>query len=258
MGCMLSSGSPGIPKDHPVSHETAHPKATLKAAEEKIIHLAKTIKSLVPPPSESKQSDTATSGNEEKVNNCFKDIIDIAKKTNGLDGSVLNEVLVACNAVRINNPLLASKLTYVSQTAKKMVEERTAGTEDLSAPTDSSMTSSLNSTKLGMLGIRGSTLGAQSTFVTQVPRESSRSNMKLQKLTSDGLPPLKDFKKKGDFADGSQHSVDFGFFDLSVHDRSGMPEWNGVKPPTTCDDPAPKMPKKMQYSVSSLNVADYQ
>jgi hypothetical protein len=253
MGCMLSSGSPGVSKNQPAPHEIVHPKATLKAAEEKIIHLAKTIKSLVPPPNESKQNDTAKSGDEEKVNNCFKDIIDIAKKNHGLDGSVLNEVLVACNALRINNPFLFSKLTYISQTAKKMVEDRTAGTEDLSAPTDS-----LNSTKLGMLGIKGLTLGAQSTFVTQIPRESSRSNMKLQKLTSDGLPPLKDFKKKGDFADGSQHSVDFGFFDLSVHDRNGMPEWNGVKPSTTYDDPSPKMPKKMQYSVSQLNVADYQ
>jgi hypothetical protein len=255
---MLSSGSSGISKKQPAPHEIVHPKATLRAAEEKIIHLAKMIKSLVPPPSESNQNEPTKSGHEEKVNNCFKDIIDIAKKTNGLDGSVLNEVLVACNALRINNPLLASKLTYISQTAKKLVEERTAGTEDLGAATDSSITSSLNSTKLGMLGVKGLTLGAQSTYVTQIPRESSRTNMKLQKLTSDGLPPLKDFKKKGDFADGSQHSVDFGFFDLSVHDRSGMPEWNGVKPPTTCDDPAPKMPKKMQYSVSQLNIADYQ
>ena len=249
---MASSGDAGRPAAQPVVAEVSPPKSSRKASETKIINLAKSIKTLVTPQGESKQNDTTKNGVDEKVNACFKQIIDTAKITDALDGSVLNEVLMACNAVRINNPELALKVQYVSQTAKKMVEERTAGSDDVA--------SSLNSTKLSQLGVRGSSLTTASTFVTQVPRESNiaRSNMKLQKLTSDGLPPLKDFKKaKGDFADGSQHSVDFGFFDLSVHDRSGMAAWTGVMPPTV-DDPAPKMPKKIKYSVSQLNVADHQ
>lgn len=254
MGCMASSGNPGRTNDKPLHVETAAPpKATRTATEVKIIDLAKSIKTLVTPPAESKQNDTGKSAVDDKVNTCFKQIIDAAKTVDSLDGSVLDEVLMACNALRINNPELALKVSYVSQTAKKLVEERTGGTEDVSAPS-----SSLNSTKLGQLGVKGSSLGTASTFVSQIPRESSRSNMKLKKLTSDGLPPLKDFKKdKGDFADGSQHSVDFGFFDLSVHDRTGLPAWSGVMPPTS-DDPAPKMPKKIKYSVSQLNVADHQ
>ena len=251
---MLSSGTPGRTNDQPAV--TAPPKAVRNTVELKIINLAKSIKTLVTPQGESKQNETGKSGVDEKVNNCFKQIIELAKSSGALDGSVLNEVLMACNALRINNPELAMKVQYVSQTAKKLVEERTAGSEDASAPT-----SPLNSAKLGQLGIRGSSLAAPSTFVTQIPRESNadRSKEKLQKLTSDGLPPLKDFKKeKGDYADGSQHSVDFGFFDLSVHDRTGLPAWTGITPPPILDNPSPKMPKKMKYSVSQLNIADHQ
>ena len=250
MGCLSSKETP-IPEKKQLTMTSPKTSNATKVNETKIINLAKNIRNLAKPAGETKtnkSSDDVT----EKVSNSFKEIIELAKKCTALDGSVLNEVLMACNALRINNPDLAHKMLYLSQTSKKLVEERTAATEEVDTPGES-VTSAFGSLKT-------IPKAAPAIYVTQVPRENSStsSNLRLQKLTSDGLPPLKDFKKaKSDYADGSQHSGDFGFFDLSVHDRTGMPEWTGIRPPEMVDA-SPKMPKKMVYSVSQLNVAGIQ
>lgn len=252
MGCLSSKDAPTLEKKQSTTVDTkSKSSSATKAIEVKIINLAKSIKSLANPTGDAKTNKSSEEITE-KVSNSFKEIIVLAKKSNSLDGSVLNEVLMACNSLRINNPDLAHKMLYLSQTSKKLVEERTAASEEVNTPGES-VTSSLGSSKI-------ITKAAPAIYVTQVPRENSStsSNMKLQKLTSDGLPPLKDFKKaKADYADGSQHSGDFGFFDLSVHDRTGMPEWTGIRPPEP-ENSSPKMPKKMVYSVSQLNVAGIQ
>lgn len=259
MGCLSSKDSPkkdGQVTSTPMSSSAA-PSAQRKGVESKIIAHAKTIRSLVKPPSEAKTSGKPQNEVEEKISNSFKEIIVLAKKSSALDGSVLNEILMACNALRINNPEMAHNLLYVSQTAKKVVEDRTVADDEIATPGESSMSSSGGKSKV-LGGILKSLPGI---MVTQVPREDSSTSMsdaKLQKLTSDGLPPLKNFKKsKTDYADGSQHSGDFGFFDLSVHDRTGMPEWTGIMPPIV-DDASPKMPKKLVYSVSQLNISNCQ
>jgi hypothetical protein len=259
MGCLSSKESPkldGLETSTPITGVVTTP-GQRKGIEAKIIAHAKTIRNLVKPPSESKLNSKPQSEIEEKVKNCFKEITSLAKKTNALDGSVLNEILMACNTLRISNPELAHNVLYISQTAKKVVEDRTVADEEITTPGGSSLSSSAGKSKT----LGGILKTVPAIMVTQVPREDcskSTSEGRLQKLTSDGLPPLKNFnKKKPDYADGSQHSGDFGFFDLSVHDRTGMPEWTGVMPPTI-DDASPKMPKKMVYSVSQLNVANCQ
>lgn len=259
MGCLSSKESPKADgqETSTSTYGVVTPSAKRKGIEAKIIAHAKTIRTLVKPPSEAKLSGKPQSEVEEKVKNCFKEITSLAKKTDALDGSVLNEILMACNTLRISNPDLAHTVLYLSQTAKKVVEDRTVADEEINTPGASSLSSSAGKSK----SLGGILKTVPAIMVTQVPREESSASMsegKLQKLTSDGLPPLKNFnKKKPDYADGSQHSGDFGFFDLSVHDRTGMPEWTGVMPPTI-DDASPKMPKKMVYSVSQLNVANCQ
>lgn len=260
MGCLSSKESPKIDgQETSTPIKSAIPPPPLgqrKSIEAKIIAHAKTIRTLVKPPTEAKQSGITQSEIEEKVKSCFKEITFLAKKTNGLDGSVLNEILMTCNTLRISNPEMASNVLFVSSIAKKMVEERTAADEEIATPGESILSSSTSKSK----SLGGILKNVPAIMVTQVQRDNStiKSERKLQKLTSDGLPPLKDFnKRKQDFADGSQHSADFGFFDLSVHDRAGTPEWTGVIPPTI-GDTSPKMPKKMVYSVSQLNVGNCQ
>lgn len=242
MGCLSSKELPkpkaGVAPP-PIALPT--PSQAKKNVELKIISLAKAIKVLVSPHGDSKVK-TPDALTEAKIMKNFKEIIELAKKSTSLDGSCLNEVLMCCNAMRLNNAPLAAKFAFLSQTAKKLVEERTTDTDDADSPTDSSSSKADKE-------IHALHKATPATLVSQIPKTSSNRDTRLSGL--DGLPPLKDFSKPTYF-DSSQHSADFGFFDMSVHDRTGMPEWTGVTP-QTADLPAP--PLKLQYSVSQLDVS---
>ena len=220
-----------------------------RAVEARIIALAKAIKVLATPQGESKVK-TPPELTEAKVTKNFKEIIELAKKSTSLDGSVLNEVLMCCNSLRINNAALAAKISFLAQTAKKLVEERTMVDDDADTPTDTRGSSEKANKLRDALRVPHAT---PATLVSQVPKEKTRTETKLNELIQDGLPPLKNFAKP-EYADGSQHSADFGFFDMSVHDRTGMPEWTGVTP--TSEETT--KPVKLQYSASQLNVSNVQ
>ena len=260
MGCLFSKDNKKPQKPHP---KTSHPVASSssskkKSNETKIINLARQIKSLVTPPSDTKSLPTATDATQQKIVQNYKEIIEIAKRSTSLDGSVLDEILICGNFLRLNDPAAAAKLVYLISAAKKLVEERTMATEDVSTPTDTSR-NDLGSENSRAEKSHGDPLSplqraAPALMVSQIPKESTLRSAKLNDLSSDGLPPLKDFSK-ANYADASQHSDDFGFFDMSVHDRSGMPEWTGVTPDSAPDN-TPKQPMKLQYSAAQLNITN--
>ena len=261
MGCLFSKENKRPPSATPSqSTQSTSSASKLKSTETKIINLARQIKSLVTPPVGSKSMPSATDATQQKIIQIYKEIIELAKKSTSLDGSVLDEVLMCGNAIRMNDPAVAAKLAYLSSAAKKLVEERTMGTEDTGTPTDTSRFD-FGSEKSKNERAHGDNLGqlqraTPALMVSQIPKESSSRSTKLNDLTSDGLPPLKNFSKVG-YADASQHSADFGFFDMSVHDRSGMPEWTGVTP-NSAPDCNPIQPLKLQYSAAQLNVGNTQ
>lgn len=238
---MSSSDSPKPKGASQLPSVMMSPMAIQKSNEAKIVSLAKAIKILATPAADSKEK-TANEITVTKITRNYKEIIELAKKSSALDGIVLNEVLMCGNAIRIHDSVLAGKMSFLAQAAKKLVEERTMSTDD-TPKTESDLSG-------------GSPHNAPALMVSQIPRESSSKHTKLNKLTQDGLPPLQTFNKP-EYFDGSQHSVDFGFFDMSVHDRTGLPAWTGVTPENDPNN-LPKPPMKLHYSVSQLNVGNGQ
>lgn len=256
MGCLFSKDNKKPQKPHPITSQPAASTSSSKkkANDTKIINLARQIKSLVTPPSGTKSLPTATDATQQKIVQNYKEIIEIAKKSTSLDGSVLDEILICGNILRLHDPTAAAKMVYLTSTAKKLVEERTMAAEDASTPTDTSR-NDLGSEKSRAEKSHSDPFSATpALMVSQIPKESTLRSAKLNDLSSDGLPPLKDFSKVN-YADASQHSDDFGFFDMSVHDRTGMPEWTGVTPNSVPDD-TPKQPMKLQYSAAQLNITN--
>lgn len=253
MGCVSSSSSVSSP-------------ATVTDVETKIIILARGITNTV-------KASTATDlksdpnsrgkGIEKTIEESFKGIIMLGKQAKNLDGKVLNEVLIACNVLRINYTGLAAKLAFLSNTAKILIEERTVRTDenynDLGS--NSSNNKSMNHVVSGQEGHIPKGNDAEAIQVNQMKPVKASKDSKLFELVerksssyinpdlcgSDGLPPLKDFSKnKKDFS--SHHSNDFGFFDLSMHDNSVHEQQ--IRNELSMPRKVPTM--KVQYSAAQL------
>lgn len=253
MGCIFSSSSN---KDI-IASLIEKKIATRIEIETKIISLARgitnTVKDSIATDSKSGSVSNGTAI-ESRIEKSFKDIIALGKKSRELDGKVLNEVLIACNYLRINYSALAGKLAFISNTAKTLVEERTARTaenEDQGINLSGS-TKGMNQIIVGQESHIPKNKDPEATLIIQIKPVKASKDSKLfelveRKLSSNdtGLPPLKDFSKK---EDGSQHSSDFGFFDLSMHDSS----LHEKKIRDQLLMPIKILPMKLQYSVTQL------
>jgi hypothetical protein len=220
MGCMFSSSMSS--------------PATVKDIGIKIITLAKGITNIV---KASTATDSTNDPNfngkdiERLVESSFKAIIMLGKQAKNLDGNVLNEVLIACNILRMNYTVLAGKLAFLSNTAKTLIEERTVRADDSDdLGTSSSNSKNMNQIIVGHESHIPLSKDPEAMQINQIkPVRASRESKLFQLVerksssqvssTPGFLPSLKDFSKKSN-EDSSHHSNDFGFFDLSMHDNS--------------------------------------
>ena len=64
---------------------------------------------------------------ETKIVQCFTDIVGSARAAAPLEGSVLDDLLVCLNVIRMQDPPLASHIATLAAEAKTLVEEKTKG-----------------------------------------------------------------------------------------------------------------------------------
>lgn len=251
MGCMFSS---------PVSSP-----ATIKDIGIKIVTLAKGITNIVKASTATDPtSDLNFNGKdiERMVESSFKAIIMLGKQAKHLDGNVLNEVLIACNVLRLNYTVLAGKLAFLSNTAKTIIEERTVRTNDSDdLDTSSSNSKNMNQITVGHESHIPLSKDPEALQINQMKAARPSGESKLFKLVDSNssfqvsstpgfLPPLKDFSKNKEDNSSSHHSNDFGFFDLSMHDNSVHEQ--KVRTELTMPRQSTLSPMKAQYSVSQL------
>ena len=148
-----------------------------------------------------------TFNDESIIYECFVSIIQIAQNCAPLDGSVLDDYLITCHAMRMNQPNLASKFALLMTQARELIEE-------LIVPADG-------------MGTKASLVLQRSTSSLLLPpsRRSGKDSTNKDSLGSDSVIPkltkmttapqlVKDLEN---FLNCSQHSTDYGFLDLSAH-----------------------------------------
>lgn len=254
MGCLQSSAK--LSSQGTKLIRTAS-RADNESIGKRIIKHARSIKTTVNLMNDFNSSDAATNDRfESKISSDFKDIMFVAQRGSDFEGDVLNEVLVACNMLRLSNSAVAIKLAYLSNCAKKLVEERTSVTEDMESEPGSSQKGSPEEMK-AQNQLTEKISVAPAILVSQTPRDTQGKMISspLVQLTDSGLPPLKNFpSQKDDFHNSSTHSTDFGFFDLSMHD---VPTNDATRAIIEVSQAAiAKKAIKLQYSASQLNMKD--
>ena len=158
-----------------------------------------------------------TSDDESIMYECFGSIVAIAQNCAPLEGNVLDDYLITCHAMRMNQPNVASKFTLLMTQARELIEE-------LIVPADG-------------MGTKASFVLQRSTSTMLLPPSRRLGNNSSKDVLENAVTPkltkLSSSQKLVDSAENSlncsQHSTDYGFLDLSVHFASpGVSQHGGM------------------------------
>ena len=207
MGC-----SPSNHRSSKIQHHLTVTDPNRKI-EEKIISLARSIKTLIEISLESKtelKKDKMDSHVEEKIICNLEEIIKFTEMSSSLDNRVLNEYLTSYNSLRLHIPIFAARFDRLSKKAQMMIEDKT---EDFNSP----------------IILRIAEINKILLETYKSPKDSERVNnativiqrsLPTKSQTPEDLRLHKLFHIKGKLDDGeksmaSEYSMDYGFFDAA-------------------------------------------
>ena len=181
--------------------------------EEKIISLARSIKTLIEISLESRaemKTGKVDSHVEERIIKNLEEIIKFTEMSSSLDNRVLNEYLTSYNSLRLHIPIFAARFDRLSKKAQMMIEDKT---EDFSSPIILRI-AEINKILLETYkSPKDSERVNNATIVIQrlIPsKPQAQEDLKLQKLFH-----INERLDDGEKSRTSECSMDYGFFDVA-------------------------------------------
>ena len=152
------------------------------------------------------QTEKVTTVDDESIMyECFVSIVQIAQNCAPLDGSVLDDYLITCHALRMNQPNLASKFALLMSQARELIEELIVPADGMGTTASLILQRSTSSLLLPPSRRPGNDSSKDQLECAVIPKLTKM--ISSQQLVDDAEKSL----------NCSQHSTDYGFLDLSAH-----------------------------------------